>query len=194
METLGYLKNETKSCTKCDLHKSRTNLVFGCGDENAEILFIGEAPGFHEDKKGEPFVGAAGKLLDELLGSIGLARKDVYIANVLKCRPPNNRDPKPEEIDSCKNYLKQQIKIIKPRVVITLGNFAAKLLLKTESGISKMHGRPVAKKSFTVFPIYHPAAGLYTGQVKQTLFEDFIKLSEVLSLLKEEKINQMSLW
>lgn len=169
------------------MHETRTNIVFGFGDGKADIIFVGEAPGMHEDKQGAPFVGAAGKLLDQLLTSIDLAREQVYIANVLKCRPPGNRNPLPEEIKACKQKLFQQIQIIKPQIIVTLGNFATKLILRTELGISKAHGKAYKIRDKLVFPIYHPAAGLYTGAVKEVLFEDFQKLRLLLEGLQSDK-------
>lgn len=178
---LQKLKSEADKCVKCDLYKTCSNLVFGVGNENADLLFVGEAPGFHEDQKGEPFVGAAGKLLDQLLETIGLQRKDVYITNVLKCRPPNNRNPLPDEISECKDMLFRQIEIIDPKIISTLGNFSTKLILGTDLGISKLHGKPVEKEGRIVFPIYHPAAGLYTPSTKKILEEDFQMMGSLLT-------------
>jgi DNA polymerase len=173
--------DEIKNCQHCSLGRSRTNLVFGSGDEEAKIVFVGEAPGYYEDRQGEPFVGAAGKLLTELLGKIGLKRKEVYIANVLKCRPPENRNPTPEEIEACKPYLLQQIEIIKPKVVCTLGNFATQTILNKKVPISKVKARPAQVKGFLVFPLYHPAAALHQGWMREPLEEDFYKLKEFLN-------------
>lgn len=197
--TLEELRLQASKCTNCSLYATRTNLVFGVGSETAELMFVGEAPGFHEDQKGEPFVGAAGKLLDEMLQSIGLTRTQVYIANVLKCRPPNNRNPLPEEIEICKDILFKQIEIIKPNVISTLGNFATKLILNSDVGISKIHGQAVEMGNFTVFPIYHPAAALYTPVVRKALEEDFQVLKELLIRLKKKEdeqpiVEQMALW
>lgn len=155
-------------------------------------MFIGEAPGSNEDKKGYPFVGAAGKLLDQLLDSIGLSREKVYIANVLKCRPPKNRNPSPDEIEACKGNLFNQIKFIDPEIIVPLGNFATKLILNTQSGISKTHGRSCKVRDKIVFPVYHPAAGLYAGAVKEVLFEDFRKLRFLLEGLQSEKNANLS--
>jgi len=164
----------------CALGETRTNLVFGVGSPDADLMFVGEAPGANEDLKGEPFVGAAGQLLDKLLASIGLKREQVYIANVLKCRPPGNRDPLPEEIERCKPYLMEQIDLIKPKVLATLGNHATKLILETNVGITKLHGKQIIRPDYIVFPIYHPAAALYTPAYLAALEEDFQKLKEVL--------------
>jgi DNA polymerase len=175
---LAELYEEMRDCQKCSLCKSRTNLVFGAGNEKAEIVFVGEAPGYYEDKEGKPFVGQAGKLLDKLLDSIGLKREDVYIANVLKCRPPENRNPLPQEIETCKPYLFKQIEIIKPRVVCTLGNFATQTILEKKIGITKVRGEPVPVRNFFVFPLFHPAAALHQNWVLEPLREDFRKLKE----------------
>lgn len=170
------------SCVACDLARSRTTVVFGVGSPDARVMFVGEAPGRNEDLQGEPFVGAAGRLLHELLGEIGLERSDVYIANVLKCRPPGNRDPRPEEIDACKGYLRDQIRMIAPDVVVTLGNFATKLLLRTETGITRLRGS--AREWWlgaTVIPTFHPAAALRGGErVKEQMREDFDLLRRTL--------------
>jgi DNA polymerase len=148
--------------------------VFGTGSADAEVMFVGEAPGFHEDQQGEPFVGAAGKLLDQLLGEIGLQREDVYIANVLKCRPPGNRDPKPEEIEECKGYLRRQLELVDPKVVVTLGNFATKLLLRRDVGITRLRGQVFPWWNRRLIPTFHPAAALRGGeQVLAQMREDF---------------------
>jgi len=143
-------------------------------------MFVGEAPGFYEDREGVPFVGAAGKLLTELLQSIGLERSDIYIANVIKCRPPNNRDPLPDEIDTCKPFLLQQIELIKPKLVCTLGNFATQTLLERKVGITKVRGQVIQLEHFVVFPLLHPAAALHQGNLQVPLKEDFQKLKTVL--------------
>jgi DNA polymerase len=170
------------SCTACRLSETRTNVVFGVGDPGASLMLVGEAPGKNEDLEGEPFVGAAGQLLDELLSGIGVARQDVYIANVLKCRPPGNRDPKDDEIDSCKGYLREQIRMIRPDVVVTLGNFATKLLLPTEMGITRMRGRRFDWwLGATLIPTFHPAAALRgRPQVREQMAEDFALVAKVL--------------
>ncbi len=155
------LRERALVCTDCRLSETRTNVVFGVGDFGAELMLVGEAPGKNEDLQGEPFVGAAGRLLDELLDEIDIAREEVYIANVLKCRPPGNRDPRPDEIDCCKGYLREQIRMISPRVVMTLGNFATKLLLRTETGITRLRGQRFDWwLGATLVPTFHPAAAL----------------------------------
>ena len=148
-------------------------------------MFVGEAPGFYEDRQGEPFVGAAGKLLTELLQSIGLERSDIYIANVIKCRPPNNRDPLPDEIDTCKPFLLQQIELIQPKLVCTLGNFATQTLLERKVGITKVRGQVIRLEHFVVFPLFHPAAALHQGNLRVPLKEDFQKLKAVLEQMSQ---------
>jgi uracil-DNA glycosylase len=174
---LDGLRSEASACTRCRLHEGRTQVVFGVGDPEADLMFVGEAPGFHEDQQGVPFVGQAGKLLDRLLDGIGLSRADVYIANVLKCRPPGNRDPQPEEIEQCEPYLFRQIELIRPKVVATLGNFATKLLSGKPTGITRVHGveQETTLGGFRVllYPLYHPAAALYTPAMLKVLEEDF---------------------
>jgi DNA polymerase len=155
-------------------------VVFGTGNPQADIMFVGEAPGFYEDRQGEPFVGAAGKLLTELLQSVGLSRSDIFIANVIKCRPPNNRDPLPDEIDTCKPFLLQQIEFIRPKLVCTLGNFATQTLLEKKVGITKVRGQVIQMPHFIVFPLLHPAAALHQGNLLGPLMEDFQKLKSVL--------------
>lgn len=176
------LRDMAISCTACRLSETRTNVVFGAGDPEASLMLVGEAPGKNEDLEGEPFVGAAGQLLDELLSGIGVARQDVYIANVLKCRPPGNRDPKEDEIDSCKGYLREQIRMIHPDVVVTLGNFATKLLLPTEMGITRMRGRRIDWwLGATLIPTFHPAAALRgRPRVREEMAEDFALVAKVL--------------
>jgi DNA polymerase len=171
-------------CKKCALAEGRTQVVFGSGSPAAELMFVGEAPGFHEDKQGVPFVGAAGKLLSKLLEGIGLSRDEVYIANVLKCRPPGNRDPLPEEIQACEGHLFRQIELIQPKLVATLGNFATKLLSGKPNGITQVHGREqkvvLGGNPVTLYPIFHPAAALYTPRMLQVLEEDFRRIPELL--------------
>jgi uracil-DNA glycosylase len=175
---------ETSSCTRCRLAEGRTQVVFGVGNPDAELMFVGEAPGFHEDQQGMPFVGQAGKLLDSLLAGIGLTREDVYIANVLMCRPPGNRDPAPDEIESCEPHLFRKIELIEPTVVATLGNFATKLLSGKQTGITRVHGHEqethIGSRRVLLYPLYHPAAALYTPAMLQVLQEDFRRLPELL--------------
>ena len=157
---LSELRTEALVCTACRLSEGRTQVVFGDGNPEADVVFVGEAPGQHEDEQGVPFVGRSGQLLDQLLGEIGLERADVYIANVVKCRPPSNRDPRPDEIEACKGYLSEQLKLIDPRVVVTLGNFSSKLLLKTETGITRLRGTAYEWWGRHLVPTFHPAAAL----------------------------------
>jgi uracil-DNA glycosylase family 4 len=183
-EALAALQQSLSDCRKCPLAEGRTQVVFGVGDPGAELMFVGEGPGFHEDKQGEPFVGAAGKLLSELLKGIGLSRQDVYIANVVKCRPPENRDPAPGEIEACSPRLLEQISIIRPRIICTLGRFATKLLAETELSITAIHGKAkeleLAGVPVLLFPVFHPAAALYTPTNRKVLEEDFAKLRVLL--------------
>ena len=182
--TLAEYGAEVAGCTRCALAKGRTQVVFGSGSPTADLMFVGEAPGFHEDKQGVPFVGQAGKLLERLLGGIGLWRDDVYIANVLKCRPPGNRDPQPDEIESCEPHLFRQIELIEPKVIATLGNFATKLLSGRPLGITRVHGQEqaltIAGRSVLLYPLYHPAAALYTPAMLKVLEADFARLPELM--------------
>jgi uracil-DNA glycosylase len=184
---LELLKDEASGCTRCRLAEGRTQVVFGVGNPDAELMFVGEAPGFHEDKQGFPFVGQAGKLLDNLLAGIGLTRSDVYIANVLKCRPPGNRDPMPDEIELCEGYLFRQIEAIEPKLVATLGNFATKLLSGKQLGITRVHGQEqevtLGGLQVVLYPLYHPAAALYTPRMLQVLEEDFRRIPTLISRL-----------
>jgi DNA polymerase len=168
--TLAMAATEAATCTRCRLSQGRTQVVFGVGDANAELLFIGEGPGFHEDKQGEPFVGAAGQLLTRMLQEIGLTREQVYIANVVKCRPPGNRDPQPDEIEACTPWLVEQISLIQPSVIVTLGNFATKFVLNTEVGITRLRGQVHEWHGRTVIPTFHPAAILHGGGEKSKQF------------------------
>ena len=176
---------QTATCTKCALAKGRTQVVFGSGNPNAELMFVGEAPGFHEDQQGVPFVGQAGKLLDRLLEGIGLTRPDVFVVNVLKCRPPGNRDPMPDEIAACEPHLFRQIELIEPTVVATLGNFATKLLSGKPAGITRVHGHEqevtLGARRVLLYPIYHPAAALYTPSMLAVLEEDFARIPDLLA-------------
>ena len=173
-----------KDCSKCNLAQTRTNFVFGSGNANSKILFVGEAPGKNEDLQGKPFVGPAGKLLDELLSIINLTRNEVFIANVLKCRPPQNRDPKLEEIDICKNYLFKQIEIINPIIICTLGKYSTQLLLNTDEGITGLRGRVFKIDGRYVLPINHPAAALYTPSRFEILKLDFKRIAKVIKIIE----------
>ena len=186
-DALKALYQQARGCTRCaELAATRQTVVFGAGNADADLMFIGEAPGATEDKLGLPFVGAAGKLLEQLLNEIGIVRADVFIANVLKCRPPGNRDPEPGEIENCRPYLTRQVELIEPRVICTLGNFATKLLRGDPTGITKIHGRPeirlIGGRPVRLFPIYHPAAALYTRSMLETLRDDFSRLPGLLAL------------
>jgi uracil-DNA glycosylase family 4 len=184
-QALAVLEESLRDCSDCGLARGRTQVVFGVGNPDADLMFVGEGPGFHEDKQGEPFVGQAGKLLTELLAGIGFSRADVYIANVVKCRPPENRDPAPEEIEACSPHLLRQIGIVEPRVICTLGRFATKLLADTELSMTAIHGKAkkitLAGVQILLFPVFHPAAALYAPANRQVLEEDFAKLQILLS-------------
>jgi DNA polymerase len=158
------IRNEALECTKCRLAEGRTNVVWADGNLDADLLFVGEAPGFHEDKQGLPFVGAAGQLLDKLLAEIGLDRSSAAIVNVLKCRPPGNRDPQPDEIESCRPYLDAQLDHMRPKVIVTLGNFATKFILEMPTGITRARGHRYRRRGATVIPTFHPAAALRGGR------------------------------
>jgi DNA polymerase len=178
---LEALSAHIGDCHRCPLGETRTRVVFGVGDHKARVMFIGEAPGKNEDLKGEPFVGAAGQLLNELLAHAGLTRDEVYIANVVKCRPPENRNPAPVEIETCTPFLREQVRLIGPDVLVTLGNFATKFVLKTDTGITKLHGVVQKAGRFTVLPIYHPAATIYDRSKRHALFADFALLRTLLA-------------
>ena len=184
VETLEAYAATAAGCTRCRLAEGRTQVVFGSGNPRADLMFVGEAPGFHEDKQGVPFVGQAGKLLERLLAGVELRREDVYIANVLKCRPPGNRDPQQDEIEACEPHLFRQIELIEPKVVATLGNFATKLLSGRPLGITRVHGQEqaltIAGRSVVLYPIYHPAAALYTPAMLKVLESDFARLPELM--------------
>lgn len=182
---LRDLAERIAECPNCDLAKTRTHAVPGEGDPNTDIVFIGEGPGFHEDQQGRPFVGAAGKFLDELLASIGLKREDVYICNVIKCRTQNNRDPLPGEIAACKPWLDQQLEIINPRVIVTLGRFSMNRYFTGQS-ISRIHGQPRRVGNVTVVPMYHPAAALHQASLRGTILDDFQKLPAILKQALQE--------
>ncbi len=178
---------EARGCPRCpELARTRTQVVFGAGNADADLMFVGEAPGKNEDEQGLPFVGQAGKLLNQLLEEIGLERGDVFIANVLKCRPPGNRDPQPVEIENCSDYLMRQVELIQPRVICTLGNFSTKLLRGDPTGISKLHGQAeilvIGARAVRLYPLFHPAAALYTRSLLETLQADFARLPALLAL------------
>jgi len=187
---LAAFEADVAGCTKCRLSEGRTQVVFGAGDPHSDLMFVGEAPGFHEDQQGKPFVGQAGKLLDKLLAGIGLDREGVYIANVLKCRPPGNRDPQADEIEACEAHLFRQIALIEPKVVATLGNFATKLLSGKPAGITRVHGAEqettLGGRRVLLYPLYHPAAALYTPAMLKVLEADFSRLPELLGRVVEK--------
>jgi len=185
-ELLKDLYGEASKCVRCPLHQTRTNVVFGAGNADAAVMFVGEAPGANEDRLALPFVGAAGKLLDKLLAEIGMQRGDVFVVNVLKCRPPDNRDPHPIEIESCQGYLHRQIELVEPTMICTLGNFATKLLRGDITGISRLHGREevriIGSRAVRLYPLFHPAAALYTGSTLEALRADFHRIPQLVAL------------
>jgi DNA polymerase len=186
-EELKDVWQQATGCLRCpQLAEARKTVVFGSGNADADLMFVGEAPGAREDEQGLPFVGQAGRLLDQLLSEIGLARADVFVANVLKCRPPGNRDPLPQEIESCQEYLYRQLELIEPKVVCTLGNFSTKLLRGEPTGITRLHGREelrtIGPRAVRLYPIFHPAAALYTPRMLETLREDFARIPALLTL------------
>src|ERR1700729_2353724 len=184
-ELLRAVYEEARGCVRCPLSQTRTTVVFGAGNADADLMFIGEAPGANEDRMGLPFVGQAGKLLDKLLAEISLDRKEVFVANVLKCRPPQNRDPHPNEIESCQDYLRSQVELIEPTVICTLGNFSTKLLRADSTGISRLHGqqevRTIGTRAIRLYPLYHPAAALYTPSTLEILRADFSRIPDLLA-------------
>jgi DNA polymerase len=180
MSALSKLAEEVAVCNQCILSKSRTKAVPGEGPEHAQILFVGEGPGFHEDKQGRPFVGAAGQFLEELLAGIGLKREDVFITNVVKCRPPGNRDPMPEEIEACRSYLDRQIELINPRVIVTLGRYSMARWFPNAK-ISAIHGQPRKIDGRLIVPMFHPAAALHQPSLRKDVEADFRKLPEILA-------------
>lgn len=175
---MDELREQILNCKKCNLCSTRTNAVPGEGDYNADIFFIGEAPGEREDIEGIPFCGRSGNLLTQMLNEIGLDRKDIFITNIVKCRPPGNRDPEENEIDSCKPYLKLQIALVKPKIICTLGRYSSSLFVKDK--ISKIHGQIFKFGKYTVIPLYHPAVGLYNPNMKKVMQEDFLKIKNFL--------------
>jgi len=187
-EELEKIKAEVNGCTLCRLAKTRTKAVPGSGDYNTEIMFIGEAPGENEDKEGIPFCGAAGKFLDEMLGTIQLDRSKIFITNCVKCRPPANRDPEDDEKTACRPYLERQISLIKPKLIVCLGRHAAASLLPGQPSISKIHGHALKRANGIVYlPLYHPAAALHNGGLRTTLIEDFGKIVGILKKIKESR-------
>ena len=186
-KTLEDIKAELVGCSRCVLCETRTNLVFGVGNARAEVVFIGEAPGKQEDLGAEPFIGAAGQYLNSLLALAGLKREDIYIANVLKCRPPENRDPRPEEIEACTPFLREQIKAINPEILVTLGNFATRFILKTDQGISGLRGQIHITGRFSVLPIFHPAAAIYDRSKGAIMEDDFRLLGRLIVRRREER-------
>lgn len=200
MSELTELYEEIAECQRCELAKSRAKVVPGEGPEDADIMFIGEAPGFHEDQQGRPFVGAAGSFLEELLAGIGLKREDVYICNVIKCRPPGNRDPLTSEIEACKPFLDRQIKLIKPKLIATLGRFAMSRFFPNAK-ITRIHGHPRKIEGIIYYPMYHPAAALHQPRWRSVVEEDFHRIPELLEKIEEiseaqppEQAEQLSLF
>lgn len=180
--TWEALERDARACTRCSLHETRTQVVFGAGDPTADLVFVGEGPGQHEDEQGVPFVGRSGQLLTQLIEGIGLSRAQVYIANVVKCRPPGNRNPKPAEIDTCRPYLEAQLGFISPQVIVTLGNFATKLFLDTQTGITQLRGQEFAYANAVLVPTLHPAAVLRGGGKQLALVRaDFVVVKRALA-------------
>lgn len=180
---LNQIYEECKACTACSLHESRTNVVFGKGNPDAKILFIGEAPGQHEDEQGLPFVGASGKLLDKYLDAIGLSMEDAYIANILKCRPPNNRDPKEDEEQACIGYLRRQLEAINPKVIVCLGRISAYKIIKPDFKITQEHGKWFKKGNYLITAVYHPSALLRDPRKRDDMMADFIEIKNKLQEL-----------
>ena len=179
-EVLEQVAHEVSKCTNCSLHHSRKRAVPGEGPVDAAIMFIGEGPGFHENEQGRPFVGAAGKFLDELLAGIGMKRTEVFITNVVKCRPPSNRDPQPEELEACNGYLERQIQAINPKVIVTLGRFSMARFLPNAK-ISNVHGQALRIRGRLIVPMYHPAAALHQGSLRPVIHRDFANLPELIA-------------
>jgi uracil-DNA glycosylase family 4 len=198
MRTLQEAAHEASACTKCRLAGGRTQVVYGTGNADADLMFIGEGPGYYEDKQGEPFVGAAGQLLNTMLEEIGVRRADVYIANVIKCRPPGNRDPLPEEVDACTPWLREQIALIEPRVIVTLGNFATRFMLDKPVSISRVRGQRFPQEGRTIIPTFHPAAILRGGGEASTqmaaLRSDFQEIKRALAEVPEPVEEQLGLF
>ena len=198
MRTIEEAAFEASTCTRCRLSQGRTQVVYGVGDPNADLMFIGEGPGFHEDKQGEPFVGPAGQLLNQVLGEIGLRREQVYINNVVMCRPPGNRDPLPDEIEACKPWLDERIELIEPSVVVTLGNWATRFVLGPRVSISRVRGQRFPWNGRTVIPTFHPAAILHGGgqasKQMESLRADFLEVSRALAERPEPVEEQLGLF
>ena len=188
-ESLESIANEVSTCEKCRLCETRRNAVPGEGSKHSRIMFVGEAPGEQEDNQGRPFVGAAGKLLTELLELVGLRRDEVFITNIVKCRPPNNRPPRKDESAACRNYLERQVRQLRPRLICPMGNSAIRALLSSEESVSELHGVPFEKDGVTYFPMYHPAAALYTFSLRRVMEEDFKKLRGVLDSVNYSSSN-----
>jgi len=186
-KTLAEIQVELGDCRRCELCETRTTVVFGVGNPGADVMFIGEAPGRQEDLGAEPFIGAAGKYLNELLGLAGLTRSEIYIANVLKCRPPDNRDPLPAEIEVCSPFLREQVRAIAPDIIVTLGNFATRFILRTDRGITGLRGQIHITGPFSVLPIFHPAAAIYDRLKQPTMEEDFRLLGRLIQTRRAEK-------
>ena len=183
MENWDTLLSKCRSCDKCELHKTRTNCVFGVGNKDADVLFVGEAPGEQEDLSGTPFVGRAGQLLDKFLLAVDISREDVYIANILKCRPPKNRDPLPAEEDACLDYLREQVRLIKPKMIVCLGRIAAQRLIKPDYKITREHGEWIERGGFLITAVYHPALLLRDPRKKDEMLEDMKKIKSKLDEL-----------
>ena len=190
LQLLEQIEKEVKICTKCPLYKTANCAVAGTGSPDAKIVFIGEAPGANEDREGIPFVGQAGKLLDKGLNAIKLSRKDIWIGNIIKHRPPNNRDPLPEEVKACKPYLNKQLAIIAPKLIITLGRYALTHFIP-ESSITRVHGKLLIKDTLNIYPIYHPAAALRNGDFMKSFVQDFLKIPDILEqIVKKNTTNK----
>lgn len=198
MRTLQEAARDAATCTRCRLSQGRTQVVYGVGDPDADLMFIGEAPGFHEDRQGEPFVGAAGQLLNRLLGEIGVRREDVYINNVILCRPPGNRDPLPDELEACKPWLDERIALIDPAVIVTLGNWATRYILGSQVSISRVRGQRFPWNGRTVIPTFHPAAVLHGGgensRQMAALRMDFLEMQRALAERPEPVEEQLGLF
>jgi len=192
IEHLNEVREQALACHKCPLCETRTTVVFGVGNPEAEVMFIGEAPGRQEDLGAEPFIGAAGKYLNELLALAGIERPDIYIANVLKCRPPSNRDPQVDEIEACAPFLREQVRAIDPDVIVTLGNFATRFILKTDRGITSLRGRAYTAGKFYVLPTFHPAAAIYDKSKCELMESDFRLLNELLRVERERKAERLA--